>query len=197
MNALDVAIYIAGASMVAVWASLSLGGPRPLRILLRSTLTLLFVTLAVEALAKLHLHLPSGMTAIDQATFWVFIGALLLQVTAGVVAVVNEELDYDVSIRDDPRPYSHGGVTGFRGGGSGVLWWFYTHRVRNNLGDGTGGNRYEDVRLYSPPRRPFNLPAREVSAFQRLFRGLSLLSIAVMGIVRFASGEPILNLFGA
>lgn len=76
-----------------------------------------------------------------------------------------------------------------------MFWWFYTHRVRSNRGDEKGENRYEDSRLYTPPRRPFNLPAREVSAFQRLLRGLSLLSLAVVGIVRFTQGEPILNLF--
>lgn len=151
----------------------------------------------VEGLAKVHSILPAGLGSLDQVTLWVFVWALVLQVAAGVLAVVNEELDFGVSIRDEPVPYSQGQVGGFRGGGSGVLWWFYTHKGRNNLGDGRGGNRYEDTRWFSPPKRPFNLPAREVSAFQRLLRQLSLLSLAVVAIVRFAHGEPILNLFGA
>ena len=194
MGALDIALVTMTALLVAALA-LRVFGVIPRVSIWGATPWLLGLAALGAGFTKVHLLLPDALSAIDHATLWVFVSALLLQVTAGAIAIVSEELDFGVSIQDEPVAYSRGRVDGLRGGGTGVFWWLYTEKGQNNLGDGRGGNRYEDTRWYSPPKRPFNLPAREVGAFQRLLRGVSLLSLAVMGIVRFASGEPILNLF--
>ena len=69
----------------------------------------------------------------------------------------------------------------------GPLKRFYTEE------SGSEGERQISLRGVSP----LGLPINEAKAIQRALRGLSLLSIAIMGVVRFAAGEPILNLFGA
>ena len=150
MNALDAAL-VATAVVLLVVLILRVIGANPNVPLWGVTPWILLLAVLAEGFAKVHLTLPATVSPVDEATLWVFVWALLLQVTAGVIAVVNEELDFGVSIRDEPMPYSQGRIGGIRGGGSGIFWWIYTSRVQNNIGDGRGGNRYEDTRLYSPP----------------------------------------------
>ena len=194
MGSLDIALVVTIALLVSALI-LPAFGVKPRVLAWGATPWVLGLAALAAACTEVHLLLPDTLSPVNQATFWVFVWALLLQVAAGAIAIVNEELDFSVSIRDEPVPYSQGRIGGIRGGGSGVFWRLYTQEGRNNLGDGRGGNRYEDTRWYAPPWRPFNLPAREVGAFQRLLRGVSLLSLAVMGIVRLTQEEPILNLF--
>ena len=191
MSALDVAMYITAAAAVAVTAVLSLGGPRPLGILLWSVFTLLVVALVSEALAKLHLHLPSEMTVIDQATFWVFGFALFAQLIAGVLSFLKE-----VEPASSVLPYSEGSIGGVKGGGRGFLWWLYT--VKRTGSKPRGAEVVQvDSRTFASPLRWIRLPDNEIKGLQLLLRQLSILSLAVMGIIRFAAGEPILNFFGA
>jgi len=152
-------MYITSAAMVAAWASLSLVGPRALLILLRGTVMLLVAALAIQVLTKVHSHLPSEMETIDQATLWLFVWALLLQVGAGLLSLADP-------INEEITPNSKG-----------------VDRVHGLIGDAyrrlphgfVGFNKFHKLAL----------------------RQLSVLSLAVMGIIRFAAAEPILNLFGA
>ena len=133
------------------------------------------------------------MSAIDMATVGVFSFALFLQVISGI-ALFLSKLDSQIGFEDiadgvppTPFAYSQGKIGGFHGGGQGILWPLYTEKYE------------EDVRVYTSPRKGFLkmffFPPKEFDAVRLLLRQLSLLSLAVMGIIRFALGEPILNLF--
>ena len=76
-------------------------------------------------------------------------------------------------------------------------WWFTRSvRVRREEQSDSGDfGPWEDSRVYSPPWRPCSLALWQIEAFGRAFRQLSLLLVGVAALVRFAYGEPILNLF--
>lgn len=133
------------------------------------------------------------MSAIDMATVGVFSFALFLQVLSGI-ALFLSKLDSPIGFEDvadgvppTPLAYSQGEIGGFRGGGQGILWQLYTEKYD------------DDVRVYASPRKGilkiFLFPPKEFDAVRLLLRQLSLLSLAVIGIIRFALDEPILNLF--
>lgn len=133
------------------------------------------------------------MSAIDLATVIVLSIALALQVFSGI-ALFLSKLDSQIGFEDiaagvppTPLAYSQGKIGGFRGGGQGILWRLYTEKYD------------EDVRIYASPRKGllkiFFFPPKEFDAIRLLLRQLSLLSLAVMGIIRFALDEPILRLF--
>ena len=133
------------------------------------------------------------MSTIDMATVGVFSFALFLQVYSGL-ALFLSKLDSQIGFEDiaegvppTPLAYSQRKIGGFRGGGQGKIWWLYTKKYDKN------------VRVYTTPWRGFLkiffFPPKEFDAVRLLLRQISLLSLAVMGIIRFALGEPILNLF--
>ncbi len=133
------------------------------------------------------------MSAINVATLVVFSVALLLQVISGIILFLSK-FDSPIGFEEiaegvppTPLAYSQGEIGGLRGGGRGIFWWFYTEKYD------------EDVRVYASPRKGFLkiffFPPKEFDAVRLLLRQLSLLSLAVMGIIRFALGEPILDLF--
>jgi len=133
------------------------------------------------------------MSAIDLATVIVLSIALILQVFSGI-ALFLSKLDSQIGFEDiadgvppTPLAYSQGKISGFRGGGQGILWRLYTEKYD------------KDVRVYASPRKGFLkiffFPPKEFDAVRLLLRQLSLLSLAVMGIIRFALGKPILDLF--
>lgn len=133
------------------------------------------------------------MSAVDVATVIVLSIALFLQVYSGI-ALFLSKIDSLIGFEDvadgvppTPLAYSQGKIGGFRGGGRGILWRLYTKKED------------EDVRVYTTPWRGilkiFYFPPKEFDSVRLLLRQLALLSLAVMGIIRFAMGEPILNLF--
>ena len=133
------------------------------------------------------------MSAIDMATLGVFAFALFLQVLWGIISFLSK-FDSPIGFEEVgdgvppiPLAYSQGEIDGFRGGGRGILWWLYTKKDA------------EEVRVYTTPRKGFlkvfYVPPKEFDGARLLLRQLSLLSLAVMGIIRFAMGEPILSLF--
>ena len=149
----------------------------------------LLATAALLALTP-RLLLRLDLPAIDMATLCVFIWALLLQILAGLLAFLETidpklEPDEELSI-----PYAEGSVGGIRGGGDGIFWRLYT-----DLYWPVTGEKGRDSRMLRSTWRPFQLPAKEMAGLRLLLRQLSILSLAVIGLIRFASGEPILNLF--
>ena len=133
------------------------------------------------------------MSAIDMATLGVFAFVLFLQMIWGIISFLSK-FDSPIGFEEVadgeppiPLAYSRGKISGLRGGGRGILWPLYTKKYDN------------DVRIYATPwkgvftrLRPHS---KEFKAIRLLVRQVSLLSLAVMGIIRFAMGEPILSLF--
>ena len=133
------------------------------------------------------------MSAIDMATLGVFAFALFLQVLWGIISFLSK-FDSPIGFEEVadgvppvPLAYSQGKIDGFRGGSRGIFWWLYTKKDA------------EDVRVYTTPwkgfLKVFYVPPKEFDGARLLLRQLSLLALAVMGIIRFAMGEPILSLF--
>jgi hypothetical protein len=54
---------------------------------------------------------------------------------------------------------------------------------------------HREVTIYCSLRRPFGRHDWELFAYRKAGQRLSLLVVGVAGLIRFASGEPILNLF--
>ena len=122
------------------------------------------------------------------ATLAVLCWALLLQLGAGLLALLQEanpQLEPHGPFRANPP-----GEKERREVRSKFLGWMYKEEV---LLTDIRGSR--ESASYIVPKLPFGLPPHEARMLKTAFRQLSVLSLAVMGIVRFASGEPILNLF--
>ena len=127
---------------------------------------------------------------VDVATLFVLIWALALQVIAGLLATLRELEPPTVADSD-----ALGGSSTRYSLGKGVnlktirspLKRLYTETERSGSGE------EETIRLRGVT--PLGRPINEAKAIERVIRGVSLLSVAVMAVVRFTQDEPILNLF--
>lgn len=126
--------------------------------------------------------------AVDVATLFVLIWALALQVIAGVIASLCELEPPTVTDSDIT-----GGSSSKYSLGRGVNLQKIRGPFKRLYTEKAGSGEEETIRLRGVT--PLGRPINEAKAAERVIRGVSLLSIAVMGIVRFAQDEPILNLF--
>lgn len=76
----------------------------------------------------------------------------------------------------------------------GLLWWLYTRKEAYGQGKDRRAYRIYDS-PWRGPLKHLRPGSKEAEAQPLLLRQLSVLSLVVMGLIRFASGEPILNLF--
>ena len=128
------------------------------------------------------------MSAIDMATLGVFAWALALNILAGIISFFEDLGENPRRMNQNYAPVSMKGWRGIRGGGTGIFWRFYTAtRIRE-----------EDSHLertYISQWTKLPLDEREMLAIRGLLRRVSLLSLVIIGMVRFSMGESILNIF--
>lgn len=127
------------------------------------------------------------LSGVDAATLGVLSWAMLLQVLAGVYRLLEMLHDAHVQYLEKvSRTVTYPG-------GRGIFRWLYTYKI-------TDAEAYTGrVDLCSPFNKPvlrrLRFPLIEREAGPRALRQLSLLSVGVIALVRFAMGEPILQLF--
>ena len=126
------------------------------------------------------------MTSIDIATLGVLSWALLLQIIAALLSLL-EQLDPHKNLEEAPRVYESDRS---RVGGNGILGWLFSHALLTSRSES-----YQEERFYITPKSSLTLSTQDVKIYRAVARQVSLLSLAVIGLVRFASGVPILNFF--
>ena len=138
------------------------------------------------------------MSATDVATLGVLSWALALQTVAGLLSIW-AKLDEEVFSNENPYPLELERHTSkrekdvFRDNARG--WFRLLYDVWITQPGHEPGDTHVVFRFRRFERPPLKLARKEIGTVQTLLRQLSLLSLAVIGLIRFASGEPILNLF--
>ena len=121
---------------------------------------------------------------VDWATLGVLLFVLALQLVSGLISFFQKcEPGIDFAEAND-HEFHKIGIINVRGSFPSLYWLIYSAPEYS-----------PNFHLIRPIWRVFCMSEGEAGVFRLLLRQMSLLALAVIGIIRFTSGEPILNLF--